>query len=58
LVRYDAKGFAQRRDRVVSVDQPELFFVGHNYDATGGLYNISRDARIAARLMAAEVTAS
>jgi hypothetical protein len=25
-----------------------LYFVGHNYDATGGLYNISRDARLAA----------
>jgi len=55
LVQVDAKGFARRRDRVVSVDQPGLYLVGHNYDATGGLYNISRDARIAARLIAAEV---
>jgi hypothetical protein len=55
LVQVDAKGFARRRDRVVSVDQPRLYFVGHNYDATGGLYNISRDARLAARLIAAEL---
>ena len=25
-----------------------LFFVGHNYDASGGLYNIRRDAGLAA----------
>ena len=55
LVQVDAKGFARRRDRVVSVDQPGLYVVGHNYDATGGLYNISRDARLAARLIAAEL---
>ncbi len=48
LVQVDSKGFARRRDRVVSLDQPDLFFVGHNYDATGGLYNINRDARLAA----------
>jgi glycine/D-amino acid oxidase-like deaminating enzyme len=52
LVQVDAKGFARRRDRVVSLDQSDLFFVGHNYDATGGLYNIQRDARLAARLIA------
>ncbi len=55
LVQADAKGFARRRDRVVSVDQPGLYVVGHNYDATGGLYNISRDARLAARLIAGEL---
>jgi len=55
LVQLDAKGFARRRDRVVSVDQPRLYFVGHNYDASGGLYNISRDARLAARLIADQV---
>ena len=49
LVRTDTKGFALRKDRVVSVDQPALFFVGHNYDATGGLFNIGRDAMQAAR---------
>lgn len=54
LVQVDAKGFAQRRDRVVSQDQPRLYFVGHNYDADGGLHNISRDARLAARLIATE----
>lgn len=48
LVRTDERGFAMRRDRVISVDQPNLFFVGHNYDATGGLTNIRRDAPLAA----------
>ena len=52
LVQTDAKGFARRRDRVVSLDQRNLYFVGHNYDATGGLYNIRRDAGLAARLIA------
>ena len=45
LVRTDAKGFAVRTDRVTSADQPHLYFVGHTYDATGGLYNISRTRR-------------
>ena len=44
LVRRDAKGFAMRSDRVASADQPGLYFVGHNYDSTGGLANIRRDA--------------
>ena len=52
LIQLDEKGFARRHDRVVSMDQPRLYFVGHNYDATGGLYNISRDAELAARLIA------
>lgn len=52
LVQLDGRGFARRRDRVVSTDQTELYFVGHNYDATGGLFNISRDARLTARLIA------
>jgi cation diffusion facilitator CzcD-associated flavoprotein CzcO len=51
-VRTDAKGFALRTDRVTSADQPRLYFVGHNYDATGGLYNIRRDAGLAAELIA------
>ena len=51
LVRTDARGFALRRDRVASVDQPGLYFVGHNYDATGGLHNIARDAPVAALAM-------
>ena len=53
LIGVDEKGFARRRDRVVSLDQPSLYFVGHNYDATGGLYNISRDAGLASQLIAA-----
>src|SRR5881396_739182 len=55
LVQRDQGGFARRRDRVVSLDQPDLYFVGHNYDATGGLYNIKRDARLAARLIAGQL---
>jgi cation diffusion facilitator CzcD-associated flavoprotein CzcO len=51
LVRVDDCGFAARRRRVVSVDQPGLYFVGHNYDARGGLRNIAQDARLAARLI-------
>lgn len=50
-VRRDAKGFALRSDRVASADQPGLYFVGHNYDATGGLANIRTDALdVAARI--------
>lgn len=52
LVRRDARGFAVRRDRVTSADQPGLYFVGHNYDASGGLWNIRRDAPLAARRIA------
>lgn len=48
LVRRDARGFARRRDRVQSADLPGLCFVGHNYDASGGLRNIARDAPLAA----------
>jgi cation diffusion facilitator CzcD-associated flavoprotein CzcO len=47
-IRVDGKGFAVRRDRVESADHDDLYFVGHNYDATGGLFNIARDARIVA----------
>ena len=53
LVQLDAKGFGQRRDRVVSIDQPGLFYVGHNYDASGGLSNIRQDAPLAAAAVAA-----
>ena len=52
LVRRDEKGFALRSDRVTSADQPHLWFVGHNYDHTGGLTNIRRDATLAARRIA------
>ena len=51
-VRRDAKGFALRDDRVTSADQPKLYFVGHNYDATGGLYNIRVDSRLVAARIA------
>jgi cation diffusion facilitator CzcD-associated flavoprotein CzcO len=49
VVGVDPCGFASRRGRVVSLDHPGLVFVGHNYDARGGLYNISIDAPLAAR---------
>lgn len=52
LVGVDRCGFAARRDRVVSIDRSNLYFVGHNYDAGGGLRNIARDARLAASLIA------
>jgi Pyridine nucleotide-disulphide oxidoreductase len=52
VVRSDACGFALRRNRVVSADQPGLYFVGHNYDTRGGLRNIGQDARLAATLIA------
>jgi cation diffusion facilitator CzcD-associated flavoprotein CzcO len=55
LVRTDAKGFAERTDRVTSADQPHLYFVGHSYDATGGLYNIRLDSVLAAERIAAGV---
>jgi len=55
LIQLDGNGFARRRDRVVSLDQPSLYFVGHNYDATGGLHNINRDSRLAARLIAGQL---
>ena len=51
LIRVDQCGFARRRDRVASADQPDLYFVGHNYDTQGGLFNIGRDARIVARYL-------
>ena len=46
-IRVDDCGFARRHDRVTSADQRDLYFVGHNYDIRGGLYNIGRDARLA-----------
>ena len=48
LVRTDERGFALRTDRVTSADHARLYFVGHNYDVTGGLRNIWRDAPLAA----------
>jgi NADPH-dependent 2,4-dienoyl-CoA reductase/sulfur reductase-like enzyme len=52
LVRVDSCGFAARRQRVVSADQPDLYFVGHNYDTRGALRNIAQDARLVAQLIA------
>ncbi|HVS31003.1 MAG TPA: NAD(P)/FAD-dependent oxidoreductase [Thermoanaerobaculia bacterium] len=48
LIRVDRRGFAVRKDRVASADHPSLFFVGHNYDSTGALFNIRRDAGLVA----------
>ena len=51
-VTLDRCGFGARQNRVISVDNPDLYFVGHNYGPAGGLRNIARDARLAARLIA------
>lgn len=51
-VELDERGFVRRSERVVADDAAGLFLVGHNYDATGGLFNIRRDAPLAARLIA------
>jgi cation diffusion facilitator CzcD-associated flavoprotein CzcO len=51
LVKRDARGFALRTDRVTSADQPGLYFVGQNYDHTGGLTNIRHDAPLVATLL-------
>jgi len=53
LVHVDVCGFARRRDRVTSADQPGLFFVGHTYDTRGAIFNIGRDARHAAASISA-----
>ena len=53
-VQRDARGFAVRTDRVTSADRPGLVFVGHNYDARGGLLNIAVDAPVAARKIAGQ----
>jgi len=54
LVCRDERGFAAR-DRVVSLDQPDLYFVGHNYGAIGALLNIGRDAGLAAKIIASRI---
>jgi len=51
-IRTDACGFAVRTGRVASADQPNLYFVGHNYDTRGGLRNIAQDARLVGKLIA------
>jgi hypothetical protein len=48
LVTLDRHGFALRTDRVASAEQPDLWFVGHNYNVTGALLNIDHDAKLAA----------
>ena len=47
----DECGFADRRGRVRSSKYPGLYFVGHNYDGRGGLYNIRLDAKRVGRLV-------
>ena len=54
LVTRDERGFARRQGRVASAEHPDLYFVGHHYDSTGGLHNIARDAPAAARYIARE----
>lgn len=56
-VRRDSCGFALRKDGVTSADDERLLFVGHNYDLRGGLLNIGRDAGLAARRIAAALSA-
>jgi cation diffusion facilitator CzcD-associated flavoprotein CzcO len=48
VIRTDAQGFALRSDRVTSADHRRLWFVGHNYSATGGIQNIRVDASLTA----------
>jgi cation diffusion facilitator CzcD-associated flavoprotein CzcO len=52
LIRVDGCGFAARTGRVASADQPNLYFVGHNYDTRGALRNIAQDARLVGKLIA------
>ena len=54
-VRVDECGFAARHHRVVSSDQPDLYFVGHNYDTRGGLRNIAEDSRLTAKLLSRRI---
>ena len=48
----DACGYGQRRSRVISTDQPDLYFVGHNPDVRGGIFSMGRDAARAAKHIA------
>ena len=52
LIRVDGCGFAVRTGRVASADQPNLYFVGHNYDTRGALRNIAQDAQQVGKLVA------
>jgi hypothetical protein len=58
LVTRDARGFARRSDRVTSAEQPDLYFVGHEYDASGGIANIRRDAPLAGARVADRLRAT
>jgi cation diffusion facilitator CzcD-associated flavoprotein CzcO len=51
-IQRDQCGFPRRLDRVQSADQPNLYFVGHNYDTRGALRNIAYDARQVAQRLA------
>ncbi|MBG08597.1 MAG: hypothetical protein CME68_07550 [Halobacteriovoraceae bacterium] len=45
-IEMDNKGFAKRKDRVEDYIFSNLFYVGQNYDSTGGLVNIRKDSQI------------
>jgi lysine/ornithine N-monooxygenase len=47
-IRLNSCGFPERSSRVDSADHSDLYFIGHTYDLRGALYNIRRDARVAA----------
>lgn len=51
LIKLDDRGFG-RRNRIVSLDQPNLYFVGHNYSTVGALTNIARDSKAVAKIIA------
>lgn len=53
--RRDECGFAPRKGRVQSEAHPSLYFVGHNYDGRGGLYNIHIDAKRIGRQVAKDL---
>lgn len=45
-IEIDNKGFAKRKDRVEDSLFSNLFYIGQNYDSTGGLVNIRKDSKI------------
>ena len=51
LITFDERGFP-KRDRVRSLDQPNLYFMGFNYGIAGTLNNIRMEAPVAAALIA------
>jgi indole-3-pyruvate monooxygenase len=52
LISFDARGFP-RRDRVRSLDQPNLYLMGFNYGIAGTLNNIRTEAPVAVAQIAA-----